>query len=69
VGKLALSIDYGAVDQRHVPSRLPSVAAVDVAEDMQPRLDPEKSAEQILASMMPCPGCHSCPEFRTEPHG
>ena len=44
-------VDHRAVDQGHsAPSRLPAIAAVDVPEDMEPRLDPEYSPKQVLTS-------------------
>lgn len=42
-------VDYGTVDQGHVPGRLPAIAAVDVTEDVQ--LMPERSVpSQALKS-------------------
>ncbi len=54
VGEDTLIVHYGAVHQGHsTPSRLSSVSAVDMPEDVQLRLDPEQGPEQILASLMP----------------
>ena len=44
-------VDYRAVDEGHsAPGGLPTIAAVDMTENVQPRLNPEYSTEQILAT-------------------
>ena len=50
VGQSAGVVDDGAIDQSHIPSRFQAVAAVNVPEDMEPRLDPEYGTEQVLTS-------------------
>ena len=51
MGQDAIVIDHGAIHQGHsAPGRLPAIAAVNVTEDMQPRLDSEQSPEQVLTS-------------------
>jgi hypothetical protein len=50
VGQGAGVIDDGTIDQSHIPSTLTSIAAVDMTENVQPRLDPEYGTEQVLAT-------------------
>lgn len=50
IGEDAGVVDHRAVDQGRTPGKLFSVAAMNVAEDVELRPDPEESGGEVLAS-------------------